>query len=188
MIPAPQTKALRLIVKRRSLPVWASAGLRRNQQSWPMTIEFAAFSTRSERQSASEENRKAGVRPHRSFASWRIFDAPSNSPSANCGRIRQFESAQRRAIDGVDTRQFKGSPGIVAAAGIELRTMVGKRKQMLFQKDLEAGSSGLHMRVGLGEIVPGGQYSARRQCTSGSPLETAGISRASASSVRPARE
>jgi hypothetical protein len=32
-IPAPQTKALRLIVKRRSLRFWASVGLRRNQQS-----------------------------------------------------------------------------------------------------------------------------------------------------------
>src|SRR5579863_3192330 len=62
-------------------PVWASVGLRRNQQSRPMTIEFAAFSTRSEQHSASEENRKVGVKPHRSLAPWRIFDAPSNSPA-----------------------------------------------------------------------------------------------------------
>ena len=81
-------------------------------------------------------------------------------------------------FDDIDFRQLKGPHGIVAAAGIELRAVVRKREQVLSQKNLEAAPSSLHLRIRISEIASWQSVmSARRQCTSGSPLETAGISR-----------
>ena len=72
--------------------------------------------------------------------------------------MRLLESAQRRTVRDVDSRQFKGSPGIIAAAGIKLRAMIRKRKQVFSQKSLEAGSSGTHVRLSFRKSLHGDHH------------------------------
>ena len=105
---------------------------------------------------------------------WRKPEGGCRSPALGCygedfgcgirvananGRLMgKLESPQGWTIREVDSRQFKGPPGIVATAGIKLRTMVGKSEQVIRQQRLETGASGQHMRGGLRAVSGGCCY------------------------------
>jgi hypothetical protein len=54
-----------------------------------------------------------------------------------------------RTIRDIRARKFERPPAVVAAAGVELRGMVGEGEQVFLEKRLEAQSRGVELRLGL---------------------------------------
>ena len=80
--------------------------------------------------------------PTEGDARQRVLAPPARRPRQR-GRIGLLEGAQRWTICDVDPASSRALR-IVAAAGVELRAMVGKRQQVPDQKGLEAGPRGLN--------------------------------------------
>ena len=108
--------------------------------------------------------------------------------SGERSRIRLLESPQRWTIRDVESRQFKALAGIVAAAGIELRTVVGKREQV-FSKKTSKPDRAACICASASANLPARVTSRRRDAKilQGRRLQSPEISTASASSVRPHR-
>lgn len=63
--------------------------------------------------------------------------------------MRLLDSTACGTIGYIDTHEFERSPAIVAAAGIELRGMVGEGERVLAKKLIEAIASGIELPFGL---------------------------------------
>jgi hypothetical protein len=85
-------------------------------------------------------------------------------------------------ISDIRARKLERPPAIVAAAGVELCGKVREGQQMPSKKVIEAKPCGIELSLGLFELALRNQHIGK---TSGSLLESAGKSNASASPVRP---
>jgi hypothetical protein len=91
------------------------------------------------------------------------FRSPELSASINpracgCGpmgfhrdRMRLFDRTACRTIRNINTREFQSPPTVVAAAGVELRGMVGKREYVSPKEIIEATACGVELCLGLFE-------------------------------------
>ena len=62
------------------------------------------------------------------------FGGGGGLPGRNGDRMRLLEGAQRWAVCDVDACQLESPRSIIAAAGVKLRAMVGKRQQVSLEK------------------------------------------------------
>ena len=69
--------------------------------------------------------------------------------SGNRHFVCLLECPQCWAIGDVDERKLKGAETIIAASGVEFRTVVGECKWVPLKNRFESGSSGLHLSVGV---------------------------------------
>ena len=61
--------------------------------------------------------------------------------------VRLLEGPQCRAIGNVDERKLKGAATIIAASGVEFRTVVGECQRVPLKNRFESGSGGLQLSV-----------------------------------------
>src|SRR5262245_59919964 len=59
----------------------------------------------------------------------------------------------RRTIRNIDARELQRAPLIVAAAGVELRSMIGEGQQVRSQKSFESKSSRVELPFALGKSL-----------------------------------
>ena len=66
-------------------------------------------------------------------------------------RMRLFDRTACRTIRNINTREFQSPPTVVAAAGVELRGMVGERECVSPKEIIEATACGIELCLGLFE-------------------------------------
>lgn len=73
-------------------------------------------------------------------------------------RKRLLNCTACRAIRDIRTREFEGSPDIIAATSVEFRSMVREREKMPLKKLLEANSGGAELCPGFFDSGFGSQH------------------------------
>ena len=98
---------------------------------------------------ASGDDLNPAVSPQCSVALPRSEAAAFVSPAETAMFVRLLESSQCRTIGNIEERKLKGAATIIAAAGVEFRTVIGKCKQVPLKNCIESGSGGSHLSVGV---------------------------------------
>ena len=97
--------------------------------------------------------------------------------------MRLLDRTACRTIRDIRAREFERPPAVVAAAGVELRGMVREGEQVFPRSSSKPRPCGVELCLGLFEPLLRDQHVGKTPPTSGSRLESAGRSSASASPV-----